>query len=120
MAQPRSALFAIDIQHDLAGEPSTRIPGAERLVDAAGQVLTSARALIDSYRGRGAASPFSIVVVQHEEAEGAMTRGSKAWEVIFPPREGVAEESLVAKTTSKRWPPCLPPRRLTARRGGHG
>jgi len=101
MAQPRSALFVIDIQNDLATEPSTRIPAAERLTDAGTNILASMRALIDAYRGKGALSPFVILVVQHEEPDGIMKPGSEAWKVVFPPREGVAEESLVAKTTSK-------------------
>ena len=105
MATPRSALFVIDIQHELGGDPKTRIPEAERVTAAADKILTTMRSLIDTYRGKGAQSPFIIVVVQHEEAEGdgTLVRGSEEWKVLFPPREGVAEEILVSKTTSTFW-----------------
>lgn len=96
---PRSALFVIDIQGENAIDPATRIPHAERVRAAGGQILAAARGIIDSFRDRGAQAPSLVVFVQHEDE--TMVRGSAPWELVFAPREGVAEEMLVAKTTSE-------------------
>jgi len=96
----RSALFVIDVQNSLATDAKTRIPDAENLNAAVGKVLASARSVVDSYRSKGEQSPAVIVIVQHEESpeSGDLVRGTEPWGVVFPPRDGVAEERLVAKT----------------------
>lgn len=98
---PRSALFVIDVQHESAGDPATRIPHHERIRAAGAEVLSAARHIIDAYRDRDRESPSIVVFVQHEEpaGEGTLVRDSEAWRLVFEPREGVKEEVLVAKTT---------------------
>ncbi|KAF3768789.1 Isochorismatase hydrolase [Cryphonectria parasitica EP155] len=99
---PRSALFVIDIQHELQGNPKTRVPHHERIHTAGTRILSAARVIIDSYREKSHESPSIIVFVQHDEpAEGGgiLVKGSEAWQLVFPPREGVDEEILLAKTT---------------------
>jgi hypothetical protein len=98
---PRSALFVIDIQLELAHDPKTRIPHAERVCSASERILSAARGIIDAYRCREQQSPSIIVVVQHEEepAKGNLVRGTEPWRLMFEPRDGVQEEVLVAKTT---------------------
>jgi hypothetical protein len=101
MTGDRSALFCIDIQNDLAAIPETRIPAAERLRTNSEAVLASARSIIDGYRSKDEDSPSILVVVQHEENpdSGPLVRGTPPWELVYPPRDGVAEEWLVSKTT---------------------
>ncbi|KAI3390242.1 hypothetical protein diail_11127, partial [Diaporthe ilicicola] len=97
----RSALFVIDIQRELAHDPKTRIPHADRICSAGGKILESARDIIDQYRTTQKQSPSIIVFVQHEEKpeEGTLVRDTDPWKLVFEPREGVQEERLVAKTT---------------------
>ncbi|PSR76777.1 Isochorismatase-like protein [Coniella lustricola] len=120
---PRSALFVVDIQHELAESPATRIPHHARITRASTQILAAARRILDAYRAPSSSSPQTttqtqiqqspsiIVFVQHEEQvpegsssssfseQATLIRGSAAWQLTFPPREGVREELLVAKTT---------------------
>lgn len=100
---PRSALFVIDIQNDLATDPKTRIPHADRIKISGEAILMAARSVIDSYRDNNKTSPSIIVFVQHEESpeDGELVKGSEAWELVFSPRAGVDEEMLVGKNTSK-------------------
>lgn len=100
---PRSALFVVDIQRDLALDPKTRIPHAERICAAGDKILVAARDIIDSYRTKDHESPSIIVFVQHEERpeQGSLVRDSEPWKLVFEPREGVQEEILVGKTTRK-------------------
>lgn len=100
---PRSALFVIDIQRELANDVSTRIPHADRIRAAGDKILTKARSIVDSFREKGEQSPSIIVYVQHEEdpKDGTLLRGTDPWKLVFRPRDGVAEEILVAKTTRK-------------------
>lgn len=97
----RSALFVIDIQRELAQDPKTRIPHAERVCSAGEKILAAAREIVDSYRVTGQQSPSIIVIVQHEEKpeEGTLVRGTEPWKLVFEPRDGVKEERLVSKTT---------------------
>lgn len=97
----RTALFVIDIQNDMATDPQTRIPHADRLLDSAGKVLASTRRQLDG--ARQAEDRPLIVFVQHEEdpSSGALVRGSKPWELVFAPRADDADEILVAKTDGK-------------------
>jgi len=75
-----TALFVIDIQYSLAGDPATRMPHSERLCSAVTEVLK---------RAREAKEPPLIVFVQHEETleSGDLVRGSKSWELVFKPDE---------------------------------
>lgn len=93
----RTALFVVDIQRALADNPETEIPCAGRIREAGTSILSKARKLIDKNRARGEALGLEVVVVQHEEQpeQGNLVRGSKEWDVVFPPRE---DEFLVSKT----------------------
>lgn len=98
---PRTALFVIDIQNELAGNPETEVPSAARIRDVAGQILAASRALAGapSRDGRDAAL---TVFVQHEEdpaSGGSLVNGAELWKLVFPPKDGAADEILVAKTT---------------------
>ncbi|KAL2694631.1 hypothetical protein Neosp_001216 [[Neocosmospora] mangrovei] len=97
MAPPNSALFVIDIQHDLARDPKTEIPHAARIRDAGEVILSAARGI--SQTG-GAQSPL-IVFVQHEEPpeEGPLVKGSEPWKLVFEPQTNNSREILVSKTT---------------------
>ena len=98
----RKALFVIDIQNELIKDPETRIANSERVIKASEEILKSARAILDrSSEGTSCASPALLVFVQHEESppEGTLLRGSKPWELLFPPRENRDDEILVAKST---------------------
>jgi nicotinamidase-related amidase len=104
MTPSRTALFVIDIQNDLAINPKTRIPHADRLKGAADKVISTARAVIDAERKDGAKGTSGIIVfVQHDEPpeSGNLVKGTEPWELVFSPREGVDEELLVLKTTRK-------------------
>ncbi|KAJ4421043.1 hypothetical protein N0V82_003947 [Gnomoniopsis sp. IMI 355080] len=98
---PRSALFVVDIQRELAQDPKTRISHAEKVCSAGDKILVAARAIIDSYRQKTQESPSIIVFIQHEEKpeEGTLVRDTEPWQLVFQPREGVREEMLIAKTT---------------------
>lgn len=98
---PRSALFVIDIQRELAQDPKTRIPHAERVCSAGEKIIAAARNIIDSYRHKDQQLPSIIVFVQHEEKvdEGTLVRDTEPWKLVFEPRDGVNKEILVAKTT---------------------
>lgn len=100
---PRSALFVVDIQRELALDPKTRIPHAERICAAGDKILIAARDIIDSYRNKTQESPSIIVFVQHEEKpeQGTLVRDTEPWKLVFEPRAGVKEEILVSKTTRK-------------------
>lgn len=107
----RTALFVIDIQHALAGDPATAIPHAQRIRSAGTALLARGRSSIDSARVSGKKPDLEVVVVQHEETpeKGNLQKGSKAWEVVFPPREGDDHECLVTKDVREycfcRFPP---------------
>jgi nicotinamidase-related amidase len=95
----RTALFVIDIQGELAQDPSTEIPHAKRIREVGDAILAKARGAIDGARTNGQHPNLEIVIVQHEEKpeEGTMIRGSKPWELVFAPREGDNAEIVVAK-----------------------
>lgn len=98
---PRSALFVIDIQHFLAGDPKTSVPQADKLKAAGDKILSTVRPIIDRSRSKNETSPFIIVFVQHEEPasdDGVLVRGSDPWKLVFNPRQGISEEILVHKT----------------------
>lgn len=89
-----TALFVIDVQVELA-RSSTEIPHAKRIRDTGEAILTKARASIDAARSSGQQPSLEIIIVQHEEGpEGTLIRGSEAWELVFPPKDG---ERLVQK-----------------------
>lgn len=92
-----TALFVIDIQNDLATDPQTRVPHAERIGTAGDKILATARAIL---RGKTENPPTIIVFVQHEEApeSGSLVRDSEPWKLVFEPQEDGAE-ILVSKTT---------------------
>ncbi|KAM3439532.1 hypothetical protein NHJ13734_003697 [Beauveria thailandica] len=104
---PRTALFVIDIQNELAGHPQTEVPGAARIRAAGSQILRSSRALADAAAAAAATPPDQqqkpalTVFVQHEEKpeSGTLVRGAEPWKLVFPPREDAADEILIAKTT---------------------
>jgi hypothetical protein len=89
----------IDIQHALALDSKTAIPHAARVIDSSTAILNNARSHIDSARARGKSSDLEIIVVQHEETpdRGNLQRGSQAWELLFPPRDGDKNERFVGK-----------------------
>jgi nicotinamidase-related amidase len=98
---PRTALFVVDIQEELAGDSGSQIPHAGRVKEAGTKILADARKVIDAAREKGEDPPLNIVFVQHEEKpeDGTMIRGSKAWQLTFTPRERDRAERIVAKTT---------------------
>jgi len=102
----RTALFIIDIQHDLATDLATRIPHAARLLDAADRVIASTRRQLDTLRAASppqSASRPLLVFVQHSEdpSSGPLVEGSEAWRLVFNPREGDEDEVLVGKRTGE-------------------
>lgn len=101
---PETALFIIDIQNDLAQDPATEIPAAQRIRDSATTIIKRARSTIHAHVQRGEPSLLVLIFVQHEEApeEGPLRRGSRPWELVFPPSPSSALERLVAKTTRMR------------------
>lgn len=92
-----TALFVIDIQNDLATDPSTRIPHSARIKAAGEKILAVARAA----KNVPQSGPSTIVFVQHEEKpeSGSLVRGSEPWQLVFEPRPGASTERLVAKWT---------------------
>ena len=95
----RTALFVIDIQHALALDSKTAVPHAALVIDSSTAILNKARAHIDSARERSKVLDLEIIVVQHEDTpdRGNLQRGSQAWELVFPPRDGDGNERLVGK-----------------------
>lgn len=95
----RTALFVIDIQVDLAQSPTTEIPYASRIREAGIAILQRARQAIDISSECGKVPDLEIVFVQHEELpeKGPLLTGSKAWELVFKPREHNGWERLVEK-----------------------
>ena len=95
-----TALFVIDIQNDLAADPATQIPHAERIKAAGDQILSAARANLET-QNAGPGTPNMIVFVQHEEKpeSGPLVRGSEPWKLVFEPRADAQEERLVSKWT---------------------
>jgi len=93
---PRTSLFVIDIQVDLAQDATTEIPHAARILEAGTSVLARARQAIDAACG---VPDVQIVFVQHEESaeKGPLVKGSKPWDLVFKPRDDNAWERLVAK-----------------------
>jgi nicotinamidase-related amidase len=96
-----TALFVIDIQNDLATDPETRIPHADRVKAAGGKILGAARAALGAEPGTSPGALASIIFVQHEEKpeDGPLVRGSEPWKLVFEPRAGVSRERLVPKWT---------------------
>ena len=96
---PRTALFAIDIQVELAQNAATEIPHADRIREAGTSILQRARQAIDSACEEGRVPDLEIVFVQHEESaeKGPLVKGSKAWELVFKPRDDNKWERLVEK-----------------------
>ncbi|KAK4097291.1 Isochorismatase hydrolase [Parathielavia hyrcaniae] len=90
-----AALFVIDIQNDLATDPGTRVPHAERITAVGESILRTARAALEKETLGG------IVFVQHEEVpeDGTLVRGSEPWKLVFEPRAGASQERLVHKST---------------------
>lgn len=96
----RTAIFVIDIQAELAQDPTTEIHAASRIREAGSVILAAARACNDTARSEHRQPPLLIIFVQHEEEEdsGTLLKGSRAWELVFPPREDDNTERLVTKT----------------------
>ncbi|KAJ5765858.1 hypothetical protein N7520_005417 [Penicillium odoratum] len=93
----KKALFVIDTQAELVSIPSTAMPHGARVCEVGGQILDRAR--------RVPKTELEIIIVQHyEEASdpnATLIRGSKAWELALPPREGAENERVVEKTTGE-------------------
>lgn len=105
----RKALFVIDIQNELINDPQTRIPNPEGFINASEQILKAARSNLEldpDSNGSRSASPSLLVFVQHEEfpPKGTLLRGSKPWELFFPPHENRDDEILVEKSTGTYFP----------------
>lgn len=97
---PRTALFVIDIQNELAGDPQTEVPSASRIRAAGEHILAASRALAAAADPKPNAA--LTVFVQHEESPesgGSLVRGAEPWKLVFPPRDGAPDEILVSKTT---------------------
>jgi nicotinamidase-related amidase len=96
---PRTALFVIDIQVELASNATTKIPHADRILKAGTSILQRARQAIDLASSQGREPDVEIVFVQHDEVaeKGALVRGSEAWELVFRPREDSRWERVVRK-----------------------
>ena len=99
----RTALFVVDVQRALADSLDTEIPHAGRIREAGTSILSKARKFIDETRARSEALGLEIFVVQHEEQseQGNLVRGSRGWDVVFPPR---GDEFLVSKTVRGCFP----------------
>ena len=96
---PRTVLFVIDIQVSLASNPLTEIPAAARIREAGTSILQRARQAIDTACEQGREPDIEIVFVQHEglAERGPLVKGSKAWELVFKPRDDNKWERLVEK-----------------------
>src|SRR5579883_1888148 len=97
-----TALFVIDIQNDLAGCADTEIPDAQRIRDAAATLLKNSRSVIRDAVEKDKIPSITLAFVQHEESpdKGLLNKGTKPWELVFPPSATNACEQLVSKTTS--------------------
>lgn len=95
---PRTALFCVDMQAELAQDPQTEVPAAARMRDVGKSILTKARTVIKDQRAQGVHPDLSIIIVQHyETGEGeALRKGSRAWELVFKPEDET--ERIVEKT----------------------
>ncbi|KAH7242766.1 isochorismatase hydrolase [Fusarium tricinctum] len=92
MTNPKSALFVIDIQKDLALDPKTEIPHAERIRRAGADILSSIRGI--------ETNPKPIIVfVQHEESpdSGPLVKGADPWKLVFENDPSKTNERLVSK-----------------------
>ncbi|KAJ5641299.1 hypothetical protein N7490_005299 [Penicillium lividum] len=91
----KTALFVIDTQAELVLIPSTAMPHGARICEVGDQILDRAR--------RIPKTELEIIFVQHYDdasnPNATLTRGSKAWELALPPREGAENERIVEKTT---------------------
>ncbi|KAK4247475.1 Isochorismatase-like protein [Corynascus novoguineensis] len=96
-----AALFVIDIQNDLATDPSSKIPHASRIRSSGEKIISAARAALQAQENNTASRLKTIIFVQHEEApeNGTMVRGSDPWKLVFEPIPGEATERLVPKWT---------------------
>ncbi|KAK4149141.1 Isochorismatase-like protein [Chaetomidium leptoderma] len=92
-----TALFVIDIQNDLATDPETRIPHAERINTAGQKILSVARAILEAQQGQTPA----IFFVQHEEKpeDGPLVRDSEPWKLVFEPHAHAHRERRIPKWT---------------------
>jgi len=81
---PSTALFVIDIQQSLAGDPKTRIPHATRLCSSVTEILQRAR--------KAEEAPL-LVFVQHEESpeSGDLVKDTEPWRLIFQPNEAKSD-----------------------------
>jgi len=86
---PSTALFVIDVQQSLAGDPKTRIPHATRLCSSVAKILERAR--------KAEKAPL-LVFVQHEEPpeSGDLVRDTEPWSLVFQPDEA-KNDWLVSK-----------------------
>jgi hypothetical protein len=97
---PRSALFVVDIQDELGGDPATRVPHSDRIRQAGTELLGKARKAVDHARQQSKEPDLTLIFVQHEELPpDTLVKGTKAWELLFPPKADDENELLVAKTT---------------------
>jgi len=105
---PKTALFIIDIQNEMAGEGfSTAIPHAECIRAAGAEILNRARNAVDTAHKNDQSPPLELVFVQHEELPetgGGLIRDTEPWKLVFNPREreSVPAERLVAKTDGRQ------------------
>jgi nicotinamidase-related amidase len=108
---PKTALFVVDVQVELADDAKNQVPHASRIREAAIAILAKARSRIDGARENNESVPLTIIFVQHEESpeDGALVRGSKLWELVFHPRKGDDTERVVAKSVCKA---SFPPTRF--------
>ena len=109
----RTAFFVIDIQRALADSRETEIPHARRIRDVGASILDKVRANMDEAQSRGEAPGMDIIIVQHEETpdKGDLQLGTRAWQLVFPPRPS-PYEILVSKNVrtypSSHTPPHPP------------
>lgn len=96
-----AALFVIDIQNDLATDPSSKIPHASRIRSSGEKIISAARTALQAQKNNTAFRLKSIIFVQHEEGpeNGTLVRGSDPWKLVFEPIPGEATERVVPKWT---------------------
>ncbi|KAL2146381.1 hypothetical protein VTI28DRAFT_4134 [Corynascus sepedonium] len=96
-----AALFVIDIQNDLATDPSSKIPHASRIRSSGEKIISAARTALQTQKNNTAFRLKSIIFVQHEEGpeNGTLVRGSDPWKLVFEPIPGEATERVVPKWT---------------------
>jgi nicotinamidase-related amidase len=102
---PSTALFVIDIQNLMCGDPSTEVPNASNFKPTITTILERARTSISTARAAGEDPNLTIVFVQHEETEDAdgLIKGTERWELYFKPDPNSPDERVVAKTTRTRF-----------------